>query len=139
MSNGETRSHTKVIIAYAFFEYYRNQKNFELSGKYLTTYNDLQYNLREFDINKEVHFFKRIKQATSTSKFQPKIKEDPIKPIFIRYADSSMTLDLGLGLDYKYSELMSAYLGYRLIGVSDNEPFERMTLHLFELGLGANF
>tara|TARA_Y100000768_G_scaffold329486_1_gene267829 strand:+ start:1532 stop:3247 length:1716 start_codon:yes stop_codon:yes gene_type:complete len=83
LSNGETRSHTKVIIAYAFFEYYRNQKNFELSGKYLTIYNDLQYNLREFDINKEVHFFKRIKQATSTSKFQPKIKEDPIKPIFI--------------------------------------------------------
>jgi len=63
----------------------------------------------------------------------------PIKPIFIRYADSSMTLDLGLGLDYKYSELMSAYLGYRLMGVSDNGPFDRMTLHLFELGLGANF
>ena len=83
LSDGETRSHTKVTIAYAFFEYYRNQKNFELSGKFLTTYNDLQYSLREFDINKEVHFFKRIKQVTSTSKFQPKIKEDLIKPIFI--------------------------------------------------------
>ena len=53
--------------------------------------------------------------------------------------DSSLTFDLGLGLDYKFSEVMSAYLGYRLMGVSDNGPFDRMTLHLFELGLGANF
>ena len=63
----------------------------------------------------------------------------PIKSVFKRYADSSMTFDLGLGLDYKFSDVMSAYLGYRLMGVSDNGPFDRMTLHLFELGLGANF
>ena len=54
-------------------------------------------------------------------------------------SDSSFTFDLGLGLDYKFSDVMSAYLGYRLMGVSDNGPYDRMTLHLFELGLGANF
>ena len=54
-------------------------------------------------------------------------------------SDSSATFDLGLGLEYKYSETFSAFLGYRLMGVSDNGPYDRMTLHLFELGLGANF
>ena len=63
----------------------------------------------------------------------------PFFPEYYHYSDSSLTFDLGLGLDYKYSEVMSAYLGYRLMGVADNGPFERMTLHLFELGLGANF
>ena len=54
-------------------------------------------------------------------------------------SESSVTFDLGFGLDYKYSETLSAYLGYRLFGVSDNGPYDRITLHLFELGLGANF
>lgn len=56
------------------------------------------------------------------------------------YASSSIfSYNLGFSLDYKYSEVMSAYLGYRLVGVSENDPYEQMTLHLFELGLGANF
>lgn len=56
------------------------------------------------------------------------------------YASSSIfSYNLGFSLDYKYSEVMSAYIGYRLMGVSENDPYEQITLHLFELGLGANF
>ena len=54
-------------------------------------------------------------------------------------SSSVFSYNLGLSLDYKYSEVMSASLGYRLMGVSENDPYEQMTLHLFEVGLGANF
>ncbi len=65
----------------------------------------------------------------------------PLTP-FEKYTTESSSVfsyNLGLSMDYKYSEVMSASLGYRLMGVSDNGPYDRMTLHLFELGLGANF
>ena len=58
---------------------------------------------------------------------------------FIYSSSSIFSYNLGLSLDYKYSEVMSASLGYRLMGVSENDPYEQMTLHLFEVGLGANF
>ena len=58
---------------------------------------------------------------------------------FTTASSSVFSYNLGLFLDYKYSEVMSASLGYRLMGVSENDPYEQMTLHLFELGLGANF
>ena len=65
----------------------------------------------------------------------------PLTP-FEKYTTESSSVfsyNLGLSLDYKYSEVMSASLGYRLMGVSENDPYEQMTLHLFEVGLGANF
>ena len=65
----------------------------------------------------------------------------PLSPFqkFTTETSSVFSYNLGFSLDYKYSEVMSAHLGYRLMGVSENEPYEQMTLHLFELGLGANF
>ena len=47
--------------------------------------------------------------------------------------------EFSLLLDYAYSENLSAFGGYRLVGASDNGPFGRMVSHLFEIGVGANF
>ena len=38
---------------------------------------------------------------------------------------------MGLGLD--------GFLAYRLLGISDNGDFDSVTMHLFQVGLGANF
>ena len=83
LSDQTTLNHTKVIIAYAFFEYYKNQGNYELSGKHLINCNKLQYSMREFDIEKEIKFFSRIKRMTDGLTFKPKIDNKKIKPIFI--------------------------------------------------------
>ena len=47
--------------------------------------------------------------------------------------------EFSLLLDYAYSENLSAFGGYRLVGASDNGSFDRMVSHLFEVGVGANF
>ena len=49
------------------------------------------------------------------------------------------TYEFSLLLDYAYSENLSAFGGYRLVGASDNGQFDRMVSHLFEVGVGANF
>ena len=49
------------------------------------------------------------------------------------------TYEFSLLLDYAYSENLSAFGGYRLVGASDNGRFDRMVSHLFEAGVGANF
>ena len=79
----KTQNHIKVTIAYAFFEYYRNQGEYNLSGEFLTTCNNLQYSMKEFKFDKEVHLFNQIKKITENLSFKPKIKEGQIKPIFI--------------------------------------------------------
>ena len=83
LSDETTLTHTKIIISYAFFEYYRHKKHYDLSGKFLITYNELQYSLKKFDIDREVQFFDRIKQMTKSINFNPKIRKKQIKPIFI--------------------------------------------------------
>ncbi len=83
LNNQSTHSHTKVVIAYAFFEYYKNQGNFDLSGKFLNDCNKLQYGMKEFDIEREVRFFNNMKQFTDGLIFKPKINDKKIKPIFI--------------------------------------------------------
>lgn len=49
------------------------------------------------------------------------------------------TYEFSLLLDYAYSDNLSAFAGYRLVGASDNGPFDRMISHLVEVGVGANF
>jgi len=53
--------------------------------------------------------------------------------------DSEFIYNLRVFLDYDFSEVLSMYLGYRLMGVPDNGSFDQVTLHLFEAGIGANF
>ena len=49
------------------------------------------------------------------------------------------TYDLAIGLEIMLAENFTSYLGYRLIGLTDNKDFEGSFQHLFELGVGANF
>ena len=58
-------------------------------------------------------------------------------------SDSGFSYELSLLLDYSFSERLSAFLGYRLAGIPENNgsaiAFDSVNAHLFELGLGMNF
>ncbi len=74
----------KALICHSFFEYFKNQKNYEVAGSYLVKGNNAQYACKTFDLEMEKNFFKRIKDI-----FSKKINfttEDKIKnqiPIFV--------------------------------------------------------
>jgi len=53
--------------------------------------------------------------------------------------DSAFTYDLLFSLGYEIEWGLDAFLAYRLLGSSANGDFDKVTMHLFELGLGANF
>ena len=74
----------KIIIAHTLFGYYRNKKNFEESGKFLKLSNRMQYQLKDFDIEKEKYLFNKIKEIFSTKNASINIvKKSSIEPIFI--------------------------------------------------------
>ena len=74
----------KVVICHSFFEYFKNQKDYQKAGTYLVRGNDAQYASKVFDIKSEKKFFEKIKKI-----FSSKIDflcEDEVKkqkPIFI--------------------------------------------------------
>ncbi len=74
----------KIIIAHSLFTYFRNKKNFEESGKFLELSNRLQYQLKDFDLEKEEYLFHKIKEIFS-KKNTPiaNDKEISVEPIFI--------------------------------------------------------
>ena len=53
--------------------------------------------------------------------------------------NSVFTYDLLLSLGYEMAMGLDAFVAYRLLGASDNGDFGSVAMHLFELGLGANF
>ena len=83
LNNNDTRIDHKISISYAFFEFYRNQEEYNLSGKYLTKFTDTHYGQRKFDIDKEINFFNSIKDMFHNLSFSPKNKKIKVKPIFI--------------------------------------------------------
>ena len=54
-------------------------------------------------------------------------------------SDSAFTYDLLFSLGYEIEWGLDAFLAYRLLGSSGNGDFDKIAMHLFELGLGANF
>ena len=54
-------------------------------------------------------------------------------------SDSVFTYDLLFSLGYEIEWGLDAFLAYRLLGSSGNGDFDKVAMHLFELGLGANF
>ena len=54
-------------------------------------------------------------------------------------SDSAFTYDLLFSLGYEIEWGLDAFLTYRLLGSSGNGDFDKVAMHLFELGLGANF
>jgi hypothetical protein len=65
------------------------------------------------------------------------VQGDPIAS-FVS-SETSFTYDLLLGLGYEVGLGLDAFLAYRLLGVSENGDFDSVAMHLFQLGLGANF
>ncbi len=62
-----------------------------------------------------------------------------LPPVSSSFEKTVFSYEFSLILDYAYSENLSVFGGYRLVGASDNGPFDRMVSHLFEAGVGANF
>ena len=54
-------------------------------------------------------------------------------------SESAFTYDLLFGLGFEMEWGLDAFLAYRLLGSSGNGSFDKVAMHLFELGLGANF
>ncbi len=53
--------------------------------------------------------------------------------------NSVFTYDLLFSLGYEMAMGLDAFVAYRLLGTSANGNFGNIAMHLFELGLGANF
>mgnify|MGYP001181558471 CR=1 FL=1 len=84
IETGNLDSEDKIIISHALFGYYRNKKNFEESGIYLELSNKLQYQLKNFDLDKEKYLFNRIKKIFD-GKHSSITKNDneSVEPLFI--------------------------------------------------------
>jgi len=54
-------------------------------------------------------------------------------------SETTFTYDLLLSLGYEVGMGLDAFLAYRLLGVSENGDFDSVAMHLFQVGLGANF
>ena len=55
----------KILINYSFFEYFKNQKDYQRAGSYLKKSNDAQYSVKEFDLKHEKQFFEKLKMIFS--------------------------------------------------------------------------
>ena len=74
----------KAVICYAFFEYFKNKKDFKKAGSYLVSGNDAQYGSKEFDMNLEIKFFEKLKALFSKKiNFICKDRIEKQIPIFI--------------------------------------------------------
>ena len=51
----------KILINYSFFEYFRNQNDYQKAGTHLIKSNDAQYAHKEFDIESEKKFYEKVK------------------------------------------------------------------------------
>ena len=71
----------KIILAKAFFEYYRNAKQYSHSYEYLSLMNKLAFEIDKFDLNKERIFFKKLKEDVNYPNF--KMSKSSVIPIFI--------------------------------------------------------
>lgn len=54
-------------------------------------------------------------------------------------SESAFTYDLLFSMGYEMEFGLDTFLAYRLLGSSENGNFGKIAMHLFELGLGANF
>ena len=74
----------KAVICHSFFEYFKNQKNYDKAGSYLVMGNNAQYEFKEFDIEVEKKFFEKLKILFSKKReFVNKKKIKRQIPIFI--------------------------------------------------------
>ncbi len=73
----------KVIICHSLYGDFKNKKNYSEAAKYLVRGNELQYSLKEFDLDEEKYFFDEIKNMFNENQ-KLKIKENKgPSPIFV--------------------------------------------------------
>ena len=83
LNNKNVSDDDKILISHSFFSYYKNKKDFKQSGKFLEISNSLQYNLKNFDLEKEKFLFDTMRDLfVQKSCYQIKNKNSII-PIFI--------------------------------------------------------
>ena len=73
----------KVLLCHAFFRNFANQKEFDKAGKYLVRGNDIQYNIKPFDLKKESEVYEKIKKLFLNKKTIKWKKSKTLKPIFV--------------------------------------------------------
>ena len=74
----------KVLICYSFFNYFKNHSDFKKAGEYLVRGNNIQYEMRSFDLESDIKFFHKIISLFSNSiDFQVKNTLTKHIPIFI--------------------------------------------------------
>ena len=83
LKSDEVNKEDKILISHTFFEYYRNKKDFDESGKFLKMSNELQYSLRDFDKTLEKNLFNKMKSIFTNISFEPKRNKNDVTPIFI--------------------------------------------------------
>ena len=83
LKGNELNKEDKILISHTFFEYYRNKKDFDESGKFLKMSNELQYSLKDFDTKLEKNLFKKMKEIFTEISFKPKVNKNDVIPIFI--------------------------------------------------------
>jgi len=55
----------RTSISHSFFEYYKNQKDFQKAGGYLVKGNNTHYATREFNLKQEEQYFEKLKSVFS--------------------------------------------------------------------------
>ena len=65
LESEDLSSEDKILINYSFFEYFKNQKDYQRAGSHLVKSNNAQYALKVFDIEAEKKFYEKIKMIFS--------------------------------------------------------------------------
>mgnify|MGYP001167654165 FL=1 len=74
----------KIVICHSLFGYFKNNKDFDKAGKYLVRGNKSQYELKEFNLEKEEQYFNKIKKIFSKKlSFKVNKKFQGPMPIFV--------------------------------------------------------
>ena len=55
----------RTSISHSFFEYYKNQKDYQKAGGYLVSGNNTHYSTREFNLEREEQYFEKMKSLFS--------------------------------------------------------------------------
>ena len=81
--NDRSAIKNKIKLCETFYLYYQNIENFEKSAKYLLKMNQIQFDLKKFDMKLEENFFNAIKSAFSKEIDFKVNKVGKVIPIFI--------------------------------------------------------
>ena len=65
LKKGDLHHDDRTSISHSFFEYYKNQKDYQKAGGYLVSGNNTHYSTREFNLKQEEQYFEKMKSLFS--------------------------------------------------------------------------